>query len=76
MEIYKIHYNWFYTNDGEDYLVEEIGIKNKNGTPISIEEHIARGEGDKWFYDIVYEDGSMKRIFNMNQVFYKKMMVI
>lgn len=33
-------------------------------------EHAACGEGDKWFYDIVYNDGSIERIFNPHQAFY------
>jgi hypothetical protein len=79
MEINKIHYNWVFASDGrdsgEDYQVEQVGTKNENGLPIAIEEHRPQGEGDKWFYDIVYDDGSMKRVFNPNQVFYKKINV-
>jgi hypothetical protein len=71
MEIYKICYNWFMTDGGEDYNVEELNIKTKEGVPIQIKEHSAVGEGDKWFYDVYYEDGHKKRIFNPNQVFYK-----
>lgn len=71
MEVYKVYYNWFYTNDGEYYDVEEVNCENKYGIPIQIENHYAEYEGDEWFCDIFYKDGSKKRIFNLNQVFYK-----
>lgn len=29
-----------------------------------IEQHVAQGEGDKWYYDVFFEDGSYYRCFN------------
>jgi len=29
-----------------------------------IEEHVAGGEGDKWFYDIHYDETKIFRVFN------------
>lgn len=40
------------------------------GGVVSIHEHAAGGEGDKWFYDIVYEHGRVERIFNPHQIFF------
>lgn len=37
---------------------------------IKIEEHRAAGEGDKWYYDIHYSDGTIKRTFNPSNVYY------
>ena len=34
----------------------------------SIEEHLAMGEGDKLFYDIIYFDGNVVRVFNPIEV--------
>jgi len=37
---------------------------------IEITEHSACKDGDKWFYDVHYEDGGVLRIFNpLNVVF-------
>ena len=34
----------------------------------AIVEHRAQGDGDKWFYDVHFEDGRVERIFNINKV--------
>ena len=35
---------------------------------VSITEHSARGEGDRWYYDIAFEDGKTIRAFDVLQV--------
>ena len=48
--------------DGEQtHTVGINGIKE-------IQEHSARGEGDKWFYDVIYNDGSIVRFFEFLRV--------
>ena len=42
----------------------------ENGVKL-ISEHEARGEGDKWFFDIIREDNTVERIFNPHRSFYK-----
>lgn len=37
-----------------------------------IEEHKPQGEGDRWFYDITFNDGTTQRTFNPSQVFFAK----
>jgi hypothetical protein len=39
---------------------------------ISIEEHAARGEGDKWYYDITFKNGDVRIIFNVITVLFGK----
>ena len=41
-------------------------------TCIEIYEHKAEGEGDKWYYDVKFDDGSINRIFNPNEIFIKE----
>ena len=65
--ITKITYNWRQEGNlqggiGEDYDYEEVG---KNSVK-EIIEHPARGEGDRWHYDVIHDDGSVLRIFNPN----------
>ena len=71
MKITKIYYNWRPEGDnkdyGENYDFEMIGSNNC----INIEEHPSQGEGDKWYYDVQFENGNMIRIFNPNQIFYE-----
>ena len=38
---------------------------------IRIEEHIPQGEGDRWFYDVFFDNGTMIREFNPNEVYYE-----
>lgn len=71
-KITKIKYNQFQTawdgSAGEDWSQYEVG---KEGVT-SIIEHPAGGEGDKWFYDVNFEDGRMERLFNPNTVYFEK----
>lgn len=69
MKIKQLNYNYHecgIANDqwGEDY---EIAIIGQRGIT-EITEHQAMGEGDKWFYDIHYENGEIHRVFNPNSV--------
>lgn len=69
-KISKIEFNWFFIEtNGEEYTRCEVG---KNGV-VSIEEHKAQYEGDKWYYDVTFEDGRVIRIFNPNIVEFKKL---
>lgn len=77
--ISKIRYNWHMVGEdgattGEDYEVDEVGEVNRHTGLVvkKITEHSARGEGDKWFYDIEVENGIEIRIFNPNMVFTSK----
>lgn len=70
-KITGIVFNWHYTHGiGESSTGYLVGAKYKGKTPIEIIEHTAGGEGDKWFYDVKFDDGSVERIFNPNQVFF------
>lgn len=52
----------------ETFSHAEVGI----GGVVEILEHQAMGEGDKWYYDIVFDDGSILRTFNPNKVTFTK----
>ena len=72
MEIFGIDFNWYSTpENGEEFTNRTVGIVYGNIKCDSIAEHHAQGEGDKWYYDIHYSDGSFDRIFNPNAVFFK-----
>lgn len=51
---------------GQDnfFTIGECGV-------LDIIEHQARGEGDKWYYDVVLENG-INRIFSFKEVIFKK----
>lgn len=70
-----ITYNWHVAKDGEDagevFTERMVGVTYGGFEVMKIEEHPARGDGDKWFYDIYYSDSTIERVFNPNQVFYK-----
>lgn len=69
-KIRKVHYNFFTNKEGKHFEVYEIG---KNGVKL-IFQHMPSGPGDVMFYDVEFEDSSMVRVFNPNQIFYTKMM--
>ena len=39
---------------------------------VKIVEHPAMGEGDRWFYDIYYNDMSVLRVFKFDSIRYKR----
>ena len=72
-KITGITYNWYYSpcENSEGFTHRSVGSEY-NGLKVDyIKEHAAMGEGDKWFYDIIYSDKSIERIFNPNAVFFK-----
>jgi len=67
-QITAIEYN-FQTETGyaHRYEIDEKDV-------IRIEEHTAKGEGDKWFYDVIFSDKESKvRIFNPCKVYYNNL---
>ena len=68
MKIIQLIANWYATSSiGEEYETYEVG---KNGV-VKITEYRPRGEGDKWFYDVMFDEiqrKGTKRIFNPNSV--------
>ena len=71
-EITGLNFNWYTTpENGEEFTSVTVGNVYQNGVAVTeIIEHNAAGEGDKWFYDINYSDGTTTRVFNPNAVFY------
>lgn len=71
--ITSIIYNWspggVTTTEefADDYREANVG---SNGV-VKIEEHRPAGEGDKWFYDIIYDTSSVERIFNPCVVYFQ-----
>lgn len=68
-------YNWVQaggtnTGLGEDYEIAEVGKPDTKTKKIvkSINEHAAVGEGDKWYYDVIFSDSTEMRVFNPNTV--------
>jgi hypothetical protein len=69
--IKAINYNWYASvENGEEFTNRTVGLVYGNLKCDKIEQHAAAGEGDKWYYDIHYSDGTKERIFNPNQVFF------
>ncbi len=77
MKIIEIYYNWFQCGDIESGMDEDwdcyivgstAGVKGDLKSTIEIIEHLPKGEGDRLWYDIMFNDGTMERIFNPNKV--------
>lgn len=68
--IRTVTHNWFWSpsENSEGYVKFVVGEKGV----VEIIEHVAGGEGDKWYYDIVFEDDSVTRLFNPNEVTFEK----
>lgn len=67
LQVKKLTFNWFFGEYGDEFTTAEVG---KMGV-WRIEEHRPAGEGDRLWYDIYMDDGSMERIFNPNRVLYR-----
>lgn len=67
---HTVRFNYYPgSTDGEfpqDYQERHVGL---NGV-VMIVEHISAGEGDKHYFDVVYENDRVERIFNPHQAFY------
>lgn len=37
---------------------------------VEIKEHSAQGEGDRWFYDVHFQAGQVRRLFEPKQVYF------
>lgn len=70
-EILAVHYD-FSDKHGECRSVARAGV----GGVKKIGEHQPQGPGDCHFYDVVMEDGSRIRVFNMVRVEYSKPMTV
>ena len=68
--ITEIIHNWYATSEnGEEYTRVIVGkTYPENGELLSISEHSALGEGDKWYYDLEFSSGKIIRVFNPNTV--------
>lgn len=72
MEITEIHYNWYYTtNEGEDYTIIKLGERGVK----KIIEHRPQGDGDNWYCEIEYTDGTLLTVANLNKVVSKPLSV-
>lgn len=64
------------------HLIKKIGFHDEYGNPQvitlkkngvkEIKQHSAQGEGDKWYYEVVFEDNKMLMIFDPKIVEYEK----
>ncbi|KIO75596.1 hypothetical protein TH53_19860 [Pedobacter lusitanus] len=68
MGIINVTYNWRVVSDGHQTIdcADEYHV-GVNGV-VTIEEHQAMGSGDRWFYNIVFDNGNELKIFNPNTV--------
>lgn len=48
------------------------GLEHGDQKVKEIGQHSPQGPGDVWFYDVIFEDGSAVRVFNMDKVFIGK----
>jgi hypothetical protein len=67
----RVTYNWFVKSDGQnsiehyyEYNVGEDGVEK-------ILERYPKFQGDPWVCDIIFTDGSVERISNVNKIFYE-----
>jgi hypothetical protein len=68
--ITMLHYNWIpaLSNGIDIYSEQFTSAEVGRSECISIIEHKAMGEGDRWYYDVNYNDGRTIRVFNPNCV--------
>lgn len=70
--ICQLNYNWYATpENGEEFQCACVGSSDGIRVIEAIHEHSAAGEGDRWFYEICFSDGSSETVFNPNKVFWK-----
>lgn len=69
--ITQIDYNFRLASDGYHTIdvVDSYFLGSQN--VVEIIEHPAMGEGDKWFWTVIFENGDEHILFNVNKI-YKK----
>jgi len=68
MKITALFYNWYAGPYGEEVKSYHVGFNKV----IKIIEHRACGEGDRWYYDVIFSDSHRERIFNPNEVVFSE----
>lgn len=67
-KVVSVKYNWFTSNEvGEEF--QEHGLAPDTE---KIEYHEPAGPGDQHYCDIYMKDGSVKRVFNLNEINFDK----
>ena len=67
MNISKIEYNWYYTNEnGEDYFTHDLGKRGVTDIKIINIPDIP------YHAEVYFENGSIQKIFNINKLYYKE----
>lgn len=64
----KLRFNYYTTPEGPKYEEVELGKKGV----VQIGEHLPQGLGDIMYYEVMYEDGAMLRVYLPNTVFFEK----
>ncbi len=66
--ITQLDYNWRQYQDGTEAGEQYDRLTVGQRGVIKITEWKSVGDGDKWRYDVDFEDGTRRRIFNPNEV--------
>lgn len=66
--IKNIIVDWYATTDGDEYVMWKVGENEVAG----IIEHLPRGDGDRYYCDVIKKDGTSIREFNINSISYDK----
>jgi hypothetical protein len=65
-----VNYNYYPGSIDGEYAERFIGRHVGYDSVVKIIEHTACGEGDKHYFDILYDNDRVERIFNPHQAFY------
>ena len=66
-KVTSIIFNWFYSHEnGEEYKEYIVGKE-----VVSIEYHEPLGSGDAHYCDVLLEDGTIDRVFNINSIIFE-----
>ena len=69
--ITEVWFDYYHGAAGEAYTCRKLGDNLELGIVLEITEHRPQGEGDKWYYDIMYDGGQTERTFAPHRVFYE-----
>lgn len=62
----------------DNYLIEAVicqegrGYFYHEGGIVEIQQHVAQGEGDKWYYDVTFRNSTVLRLFDVRSVSFVK----
>jgi len=63
--------NWSPSNEGDNFSYFEVGVNRNKHRVERILYHEPQGDGDRHYIDVVFDNASRERFFNLDSIGFK-----